>query len=106
MRAGVETHLCGVLIQIISNIGNPPENAENFPYSEDTLLSGRYLLGIHNNNNSGSWLSGGWTDSLKQMNWKCVQFQLHYDPSLAIYISVESCDECWALLAAAQVDAG
>lgn len=46
MRAGVETHLCGVLIQIISNIVNPPENVENFPYSEDTLLSGRYLLGI------------------------------------------------------------
>lgn len=39
------------------------------------------------------------------MNWKYVQFQLHYDHSPVIYISVESCDECCAPLAAAEGDA-
>lgn len=100
MQARVETHLCGILIQIISNTVNDHKMLR-ISYSEDALLSGCYLLGIIIPVR-GSQVS--WTDSLKQMNWKCVQFQLHYDHSLVFYISVKSCDECWALLA--EVDAG
>lgn len=101
MRARLETHLCGILIQIGSNTVTDHKMSRISCYSEDTLLSGCYLLGILIQVR-GCQVS--WTDSQKQMNWKCVQFQLHYDHILVIYISVESCDECWTLLA--EVGAG
>lgn len=45
MQARVETHLCGILIQIISNTVNDHKMLR-ISYSEDALLSGCYLLGI------------------------------------------------------------